>query len=172
MPGTCTDKTHTSCRVSDALGARVRPFCLVSCRFGAGSVRSAQRNIYRVREDGGYLGGPGAHNLRRYTCPLTVTYFPAPTSAPGTLQATKTTAGSAKLRPGQPHIPTRHGGTGRWAPGRPRAEVGPWTAGLESKPYFGCGSCQKRVLEPFQWDEEPATPIAGYHGTRRTPTGP
>ena len=89
VPGTCTDKTHTSCRVLDGLRERARPFRLVSCRFGAGSVRPAQRKIYRARQDAWYLEGPGAHTLTSFRCPLTVTYFPAPTSAPGTLWTTK-----------------------------------------------------------------------------------
>ena len=89
VPGTCTDKTHTSCRVLGGLRARARPFRTVSCRFGAGSVGLAQRHRYLVRAHVRYLGRPGAHNLQLFRCPQTNTYFPAPTSVPGTLWTTK-----------------------------------------------------------------------------------
>ena len=89
VPGTCADKTHTSCSVLGGLRARARPFRLVSCRFGAASVRSAQRKFYRVRGHVRYLGGPGAHNLQHFRCAQTVPYFPVSTSAPGTLRTTK-----------------------------------------------------------------------------------
>ena len=89
VPGTCADKTHTSCRVLGDLGARTRPFPGISRRFGAGSVRSAQRNIYRVRGHVRNLGGPAGHNLTSPRRPGGVTYFPAPTSAPGPLRTTK-----------------------------------------------------------------------------------
>jgi len=35
------------------------------------------------------MGRPGAHNFQCFRCPQTVPYFPAPTSAPGSLEATK-----------------------------------------------------------------------------------
>ena len=68
---------------------RTRPFRRVSCRFGLASVRSAQRNIYRVRGHVRYLGRPGAHKFQHFRCAQTVPYFSAPTSAPGTLRTTK-----------------------------------------------------------------------------------
>ena len=85
----------------------------------------------------------------------------------------KTTARSTKLRPGQPHIPTLPGGNGATAPGWPWAAVGLQAALLRI-------SARPKAVEPdrnaswrmFRWDEEPATPIAGYHGTRQTPPGP
>jgi len=89
VPGTCTDKTHTSCSVLGGLRARARPFRRFSCRFCPGSVRSAQRNIYRPHGHVRYLGRPGAHNLQCLRCPQTVLYFFAPTSAPGTLMTSK-----------------------------------------------------------------------------------
>jgi len=71
VPGTCTDKTHTSCSVLGGLRVRARPFRRFSYRFGAGFVRSAQRNIYRPHGHVWYLGRPGAHNLQCFRCPLT-----------------------------------------------------------------------------------------------------
>ena len=89
VPGTCADRTHTSCWVLGGLRARARPFRAVSRRFGAASVRSAQSNIYRGRGHVRYIEGPGADIVRRPRYPQTVTRFPAPTSAPGALWTTK-----------------------------------------------------------------------------------
>jgi len=119
VPGTCTDATHTSRRVLRGLRERARPFRRVSCRFGAGSVRSAQRQLYRVREDAWYLGRPGAHNLQSFRRPLTVPYFPASTSAPGTLRTTKPPPEVPSYVPGSLTYPFDPVVTGRRALGRP-----------------------------------------------------
>ena len=172
VPGTCTDKTHTSYPVLGGLRERARLFRLVSCRFGAASVRLAQRNIYRVREDGGCIGRPGAHNLQCFRYLQTVTYFPVSTSAPGTLWTTKPPPGGPNCVPGSLTYPfdtvvttdRRPGGLG------PRQGLG-----LSSRTSAG-----PKAVEParnaswslFRWDEEPATPIAGHYGTNRTPPGP
>jgi len=81
----------------------------------------------------------------------------------------KTTARGTKLRPGQPHIPTRRGGNSPRAPGWPRAPGCSDAHQQAPKPSWPAQIERRRL---FQWDEEPATPIAGYHGTRRTPPGP
>jgi len=120
VPGTYTDKTHTSWRVLGGLRERARPFRRVSRPFGAGSVRSAQRNIYRVWGHVRYLEEPGAHNLSSPRYPRTATYLPAPTSAPGALWTTKPPAEVPNRVPGSltctldPVVPAdrRSGGLG------------------------------------------------------------
>ena len=100
VPGACADKTHKSCRVLGGLRERARPFRRVLRRFGPASVGSAQRSIYRVWRHGGYLEGPAKHNLQSFRCPQTVPYFPAPTSAPGTLWTTKPPPAGPNCLPG------------------------------------------------------------------------
>jgi len=131
VPGTCVDKTHTSCRVLDALGARARPFRRVFCRFGAASVRSAQRHRYLARSHVRYLGRPGAHKLRRPRSPGGVTYFPAPTSARGTPGPTKLPPAGPNCVPGSLTYPfdtlvaerRRTGGLGQRAGARPVCSI-------------------------------------------------
>ena len=81
----------------------------------------------------------------------------------------KTTARSAKPRPGEPHIPTRRSGNRPRVPGRPRSPGCSDANQQAAKPSWPAQIERKRL---FQWDEEPATPIAGYHGTHLTPRGP
>ena len=84
----------------------------------------------------------------------------------------KTTARGSKLRPGPPHIPTRHGCNRATVPGWPGAAVGLQAARLQISRKL-CGiACQNMSRSLFRWDEELATPIAGYLGTCRTPGGP
>ena len=81
----------------------------------------------------------------------------------------KTTASSTKPRPWEPLISTRPGGNGPTAPGRPRASGCSDPHQQAPKAELPARNASRRL---FRRDEEPATPIAGYHGTRRTPPGP
>ena len=132
----------------------------------------AQRNIYRVRQDAWYLGRPGAHNLQRFRRPQTVTYFPVPTSAPGALRTQKP----------PPEGPNRVPGSLTYPLDAVVAESGrPDGFGGDRPP--GCSHALPESAKPswparnaswtrFQWDEDPATRIAAYHGTHRTQSGP
>jgi len=142
VPGTCADKTHTSCSVLGGLRERARPFRRVSCRFGAASVGSAQRKFYWVCGHVRYLGRPGAHNLQCFRCPQTVPYFPVTTCAPGAPRATKPPPGAPNRVPGSLTYPLdaavmadgRLGGVG------PQELLSRTSAGPQAKL-----TCQKRL---------------------------
>ena len=101
MPGTCADETRASCRVLGGLGARARPFRTRAVPFWSWHRRIGAKKIYWVRQDGRYLEEPGAHKLKYFRCALANTYFPAPTSAPGTLQVTKPLLEGRRRVPGR-----------------------------------------------------------------------
>ena len=99
-------------------------------------------------------------------------YFPVRTSAPGTLQATKPPPEVPNCVPGSLTYPLDAVVTERRRLGGLGLRQGPRPVGPESVGSFMELPARNVFRRLFHWGEEPETPIAGYHGTHRTPAGP
>ena len=128
-----------------------------------------------------YLLGPGAWQVPRGTRRTQLAALQVPSDGDvfsradvGSGDSTdhKTTARSTKLRPGQPHIPTRHGGYGATAPGWPGPAVGLRAARAQICRLGTRFACQNMSRRRFRWDAEVLTPITGHHRTLWDPPGP